>query len=178
MSASDPEAQALARTLARRVRDEANRRGANDADIARGTGLPAPTVSRVLSGTLPPTLDTAARLARWAGRRVTLAPQDNWDRAHAGHDTHTTHTTPAGIRRCRTCLRGGRDVDHAVVARLVAGLPVDAVPIAERRESVRILTRRGLSAREIALRAGVCSQTIVRDRALLRRLGGGGAVAA
>lgn len=74
---------------------------------------------------------------------------------------------PATCRAC--CLtREPEPIDEVVVLRAVAGVAVGGLNVRERREAIRILTRRGLSADETALRIGVSPRTVVRHRTRLR----------
>lgn len=59
-------------------------------------------------------------------------------------------------------------VDAVLVERAVAGRPVELNP-GERAEVVRLLTARGLSARQIADRVGCSQRQVVRDRATTQR---------
>jgi predicted DNA-binding transcriptional regulator YafY len=59
------------------------------------------------------------------------------------------------------------DVDEIAVERLVSGEWAYHTT-AERRESVRMLTEQGLSARAISERIGVTRRQVHRDRAFLR----------
>ena len=68
-------------------------------------------------------------------------------RKHAGH---VVTVRVDGERFCRTCADSR---------------------VAERRNAVRVLTLLGCSARQIAIRLGISSRTVVRDRKRLRQLG-------
>lgn len=59
-------------------------------------------------------------------------------------------------------------VDPVAVARLVAGDPPGRVTRAERQQAVRVLSRRGMSAAQIAETIGATSRTVVRMRARIR----------
>jgi DNA-binding CsgD family transcriptional regulator len=68
---------------------------------------------------------------------------------------------------CRRCSQiPTDDIDEMAVERLVIGQPVNATP-AERRQAVAYLTRRKLSAAEIARRIGCTQRTVVRHRSRL-----------
>lgn len=71
-----------------------------------------------------------------------------YDRKHAGH---VVVVRPDRSRFCQTCA---------------------AERVAERRHNVRVLTLLGSSAKEIAIRLGVTSRTVTRDRAWLREQAG------
>lgn len=75
--------------------------------------------------------------------------------------------TRALTRPCRHC-GNHPDVDEMAVERLVIGQPVKA-NAAERREAVAYLTRRKLSAPEIARRIGCTQRTVERHRQRLAR---------
>jgi len=80
-------------------------------------------------------------------------------------------------RRKRAQMRGERppplrgpdvELDEIAIEVAAAGKPVD-LTIPERREVVRLLTSRGLSAREIAKRLRLSQRQVVRHRAALGR---------
>jgi len=81
-----------------------------------------------------------------------------WDARHAGH---TTDRNRAGRRRCLTC-DGHYTVDHAAVARAIAGDPPANLTRAERRAAVLILKAAGLSGTQVAARVGCAERTVWR----------------
>lgn len=60
------------------------------------------------------------------------------------------------------------EVDEMVIERLIAGDPPAGATTAERQYAAEILTRRGLSARQIAERMGLSARTVVRLRSRTR----------
>lgn len=60
-------------------------------------------------------------------------------------------------------ITGGSDIDWVVVDRLVAGIPVRSNR-AERIEAAAIMTRRGMSAAEIAEQMRCSDRSVVRYR--------------
>jgi len=94
---------------------------------------------------------------------------------------YSTPTTPAagvvgihhGHGMCRRCYpftsHGRAVVDQVAVERAVAGDPPARLTPRERRAAVAELTRRGLSAPQIAARVHVTVRAVERNRAALRR---------
>lgn len=77
----------------------------------------------------------------------------------------------AQTRKCQACALTNithdfPEPDEMAVARLLAGQPVKATPT-ERNQAVATLTRRRLSAAEIARRIGCTKRTVERHRAKL-----------
>jgi DNA-binding CsgD family transcriptional regulator len=59
-------------------------------------------------------------------------------------------------------------VDDIAVERLINGAPPPTTTAAEKREAIRVLTRRHMPAAAIAERIGVTPRTVQRHRAALR----------
>lgn len=133
-----------------------------------GTARAARTNERHLMTTMPPAQkpespDTLAaggrRTAHGGGRRE--QHRAAFLQAHKGHDIHMATRGPF----CIDCFDGAPDIDRAAVERAVAGDPPRGMTPAETGIAVHILTARGLSGREIALRVRRTPRTVCRHRA-------------
>lgn len=85
-----------------------------------------------------------------------------WDRRHKDH---TTTRTRDGRRQCLTCLHTW-SMDHAAVARAIAGDPPPRLTPAEREAAVLQLRDTGLPGVVVAQRVGCTDRTVWR---ILRR---------